>query len=156
MDLQSCTRLRGVIRSCVRHVSPCKRSPKRPIGLSAPLWPDEFSSKSCKMQVALYVYVATERASIPVHMCRILSTLTATGLQTWGLSKLLCASVVGPSLYLCPTKRACALLLFSLLPWVLLLRTPSASMLALKKKKKIVAPPTRTCLLKYRCLHYEV
>lgn len=94
---------------------------KRPSELSAPPCTDESSSKSCKAQVAPYVYMAEARASIPVNVCRILSTLTATGFANAGFRASCCALALldRASTYVLLNERAPSCC-FSLLPWVLL------------------------------------
>lgn len=132
---------------------------KRPSELSAPPCTDESSSKSCKAQVAPYVYMAEARASIPVNVCRILSTLTATGFANAGFRASCCALALldRASTYVLLNERAPSCC-FSLLPWVLLWQCWEHKCQHVnpeEKKKKIMAPPERTCLLKYRCLHYD-
>uniref|UniRef100_A0A131Z1P4 Uncharacterized protein n=1 Tax=Rhipicephalus appendiculatus TaxID=34631 RepID=A0A131Z1P4_RHIAP len=116
---------------------PLQALPERPSRLPAPPCPDESSSKSCETHVASYVYMAEVRASIPVHVCRILSTLTATGFANAGFRASCCALAL-------LDRASTYVLLNSVRPPVVFLcchgcccdsaENISASMLTLKKK----------------------
>uniref|UniRef100_A0A6G5AHI6 Uncharacterized protein n=1 Tax=Rhipicephalus microplus TaxID=6941 RepID=A0A6G5AHI6_RHIMP len=77
VDLQKRTRLSTVMENRVGHVFPASAPPGDYPGflhLHA-----KMSCKSPRKHAASYVYMAEVRASILVLVCRIISTLTATG-----------------------------------------------------------------------------
>lgn len=98
---------------------PCKRSPGDYPGflhLHA-----KMSCKSPRKHAASYVYMAEVRASILVLVCRIISTLTATGFSNAKFRASCCALALleWASTYVLLNKHAPSSC-FSLLPWVLL------------------------------------